>query len=87
MLGDQDTSVVFIATRHDLHAGLVTAALRAGKHVFVEKPLCIGAHELEEISAVVNELGDRCPMLTVGFNRRFAPAVGRLKVSSRVSSR
>ena len=38
---DRDTSAVFLATRHDLHADLVIAALRAGKHVFVEKPLCI----------------------------------------------
>jgi predicted dehydrogenase/threonine dehydrogenase-like Zn-dependent dehydrogenase len=79
LLGDKETSAVFIATRHDLHAGLVTAALRAGKHVFVEKPLCITAAELEEISATIEELGSNCPMLTVGFNRRFAPGVARLK--------
>jgi predicted dehydrogenase len=79
VLNDAGTSAIFIATRHDLHAGLVTAALRAGKHVFVEKPLCISAAELEEISATVEELGPRCPLLTVGFNRRFAPGVARLK--------
>jgi predicted dehydrogenase/threonine dehydrogenase-like Zn-dependent dehydrogenase len=79
ILADKTTGVIFIATRHDLHAGLVTAALRAGKHVFVEKPLCIAASELAEITATVEELGAKCPMLTVGFNRRFAPAVGRLK--------
>jgi predicted dehydrogenase/threonine dehydrogenase-like Zn-dependent dehydrogenase len=71
---DKDTAVVFIATRHDLHADLVIAALRAGKHVFVEKPLCIHAEELTRIAACVEELGDACPILTVGFNRRFAPA-------------
>lgn len=79
ILNDNATSAVFIATRHDLHAGLVIAALRAGKHVFVEKPLCISAAQLAEIAATVEELGDRCPMLTVGFNRRFAPAVARVR--------
>ena len=50
------------------------AALRAGKHVFVEKPLCIRLEEqIERIGACIDELGDRCPILTVGFNRRFAP--------------
>ena len=76
---DRDTAVVFIATRHDLHADLVIAALRAGKHVFVEKPLCIRAEELERIAACIEELGDHCPLLTVGFNRRFAPATKRVK--------
>lgn len=71
---DAETAAVLIATRHNLHASLVTAALRAGKDVFVEKPLCIGVDELQQITGVVEELGDRCPLLTVGFNRRFAPA-------------
>lgn len=76
---DKDTAAVFIATRHDLHAGLVIAALRAGKHVFVEKPLCIRAEELESVAACIKELGDHCPLLTVGFNRRFAPATKRVE--------
>jgi predicted dehydrogenase len=70
---------VFIATRHDLHAGFVLAALRAGKHVFVEKPLCIQLDELNRIEACIQELRDRCPLLTVGFNRRFAPATRTLR--------
>ena len=76
---DPQTQAVFVATRHDLHAGLVLAALRAGKHVFVEKPLCISLPELDEIESCIRELGDRCPLLTVGFNRRFAPATAVLK--------
>lgn len=76
---DDATSAVFIATRHDLHAGLVIAGLRAGKHIFVEKPLCISEDELERIAACVEELGDGCPILTVGFNRRFSPGTVRLK--------
>jgi predicted dehydrogenase len=79
VFNDAATKVVFIATRHDLHASLVLAALKAGKHVFVEKPLCITAEELAEIEACIQGLGDRCPLLMVGFNRRFAPATTQLK--------
>jgi predicted dehydrogenase len=79
LFGDPDTHAVFIATRHDLHADLVVRALRAGKHVFVEKPLCIRSEELAAIDACVSELGPRCPVLTVGFNRRFARATGRVR--------
>jgi predicted dehydrogenase len=76
---DSQTDVVFIATRHDLHAELVLACLRAGKHVFVEKPLCIKPEELEAISDCVRELGETCPLLTVGFNRRFAAATAHVR--------
>ena len=76
---DEATRAVFIATRHDLHAELVMAALRAGKHVFVEKPLCTRTEELDAIAALVQELGARCPLLTVGFNRRFSPATRELR--------
>lgn len=74
VLADPDTQVVFLATRHNLHAEQVIRCLRAGKHVFVEKPLCIHPAELSAIAACVADLGPRCPILTVGFNRRFAPA-------------
>ena len=76
---DAATTAVFIATRHDLHADLVIAALRAGRHVFVEKPLCISGEELARIADCVEALGDACPILTVGFNRRFAAGVAKLK--------
>jgi len=79
VLHDPDTSAVFILTRHNLHADLVIRALRAGKNVFVEKPLCVTATELQSIEACISELGDECPLLTVGFNRRFAPATARLR--------
>ena len=79
LFADRETNVVVIATRHDLHADLVVKALRAGKKVFVEKPLCIRPEELERIEACVAELGERCPLLMVGFNRRFAPATGHVR--------
>ena len=46
---DPSCNTVVIATRHDSHARLVQQALSAGKHVFVEKPLCLTAEELTAI--------------------------------------
>lgn len=79
ILADSGTNAVFILTRHNLHADLVVRALRAGKNAFVEKPLCINLEELKQIADCVEELGPRCPVLTVGFNRRFAPAAVEVK--------
>jgi predicted dehydrogenase len=47
---------VVITTRHDSHAGLVLQALAAGKHVFVEKPLCLTREELAEIEAALSPM-------------------------------
>jgi predicted dehydrogenase len=69
LLADPSCNTVVIATRHDSHASLVQQALVAGKHVFVEKPLCLTAEELTAIEAA--HTGDQ--LLMVGFNRRFAP--------------
>ena len=69
MLADPSCNTVVIATRHDSHAQLVQQALAAGKHVFVEKPLCLTAEELTAIEAA--HTGEQ--LLMVGFNRRFAP--------------
>ncbi len=71
-LDDAATDAVFVATRHDTHASLSAAALRAGKHVFCEKPLAIDAAGLADALAAA-EAGPG--ILTVGFNRRFAPIV------------
>ena len=76
-LNDTETDLVFILTRHHLHASQVVAALEAGKHVFVEKPLCLTAEQLERIQAVHEQKPDRLVM--VGFNRRFAPLAERMR--------
>ena len=70
-----DTGAVFIATRHGSHAALVAAALRAGKHVFVEKPLCIRQTDLDEVERALQDARGAGfePCLMVGFNRRFSP--------------
>ena len=71
VLADADCDAVFIAARHSLHAGLVAAALEAGKATYVEKPLCTTSEELESLEAA----WARHPLpVVVGFNRRFAPA-------------
>lgn len=72
---DSKTDAVVITTRHDSHARFVLQALQAGKHIFVEKPLCLTLKELAEIEAIY----DTSRILMVGFNRRFAPQVQKIK--------
>ena len=69
VLDDDATDAVFIATRHDSHAALATRALGLGKHVFCEKPLALDRESLDEVMTAARAGG----VLTVGFNRRFAP--------------
>ncbi len=72
VIEDPEVSVVVIATPHDTHARLVIDALRAGKHVFCEKPLAITIEELSDVEAAWRESGCQ---LWAGFNRRFSPAL------------
>jgi predicted dehydrogenase/threonine dehydrogenase-like Zn-dependent dehydrogenase len=74
ILESDEINTIFIATRHNNHAELVLKSLKAGKHVFVEKPLCLTIEELNEIAKLYLSLGDSRPNLMVGFNRRFSPA-------------
>jgi len=76
-LEDSSINTIAIATRHNAHARQVLAALKAGKNVFCEKPLCIREEELAEIIAVHESMPT--PRLMIGFNRRFAPLVRRMK--------
>lgn len=81
LLGDDDTQAVIVATPHASHSAIACAALRAGKHVFVEKPLCLHEEELadyESALAAARESG-KSPCLTVGFNRRFSPHARALR--------
>lgn len=71
VITDPAIDVVAISTRPNSHARQTLAALRAGKHVFVEKPLCLTLEELDEIAAEARARPDQ--HLMVGFNRRFAP--------------
>ena len=74
LFSDPQVDALVITTRHNSHAQLVLQALAAGKHVFVEKPLCLTLDELAAIEAAAGT-----PVLMVGFNRRFAPQVQKVK--------
>jgi predicted dehydrogenase/threonine dehydrogenase-like Zn-dependent dehydrogenase len=74
ILDDPEINTVFIATHHNIHAQIVCEALKAGKHVFVEKPLALNRDELEKIKETFNFQQSENPRhLMVGFNRRFSP--------------
>lgn len=76
LLSDPEVSLVIISTRHNLHAPMVIETLKAGKHVFVEKPLCLNREELDRIIEAYRQTH---VTLTVGFNRRFSPFAVKMK--------
>jgi predicted dehydrogenase len=79
VLNDPEIDAVIIATRHNLHASMALEALRAGKHVLLEKPLALTALELESITRFFADAGSNpTPILLTGFNRRFSPHVRRI---------
>lgn len=74
ILGNNEIDSVLILTPHSLHAKMVVESLKSGKHVFVEKPLCINMTELDEIMNTYSSLPETVsPILMVGYNRRFSP--------------
>lgn len=78
VLKDPKIHAVMIATRHDMHAKLTLEALKAGKAVFVEKPLAVNSEELAQIKKFFKDT-THAPILTVGFNRRFSPFAIKIK--------
>lgn len=81
VFADDEVDAVVVTTRHDSHARYVVQALSAGRHVFVEKPLCLTLEELAEIEAAhrAQAARGRTTVVAVGFNRRFAPHVVRMR--------
>jgi predicted dehydrogenase len=81
LLADPEIRGVIITTRHNLHAKQTIAAVKSGKCVLVEKPLCLNLAELRDIEAAVgtNVAGTGRPWVTVGFNRRFSPHMVKMK--------
>lgn len=77
LLADTSIDTIVIATRHDAHARQTLASLKAGKHVFCEKPLCLTQIELDAINVECSARPHQ--LLMVGFNRRFAPHVVKIK--------
>lgn len=78
ILKDPEIDVVMVLSRNQHHYSQTLDALRAGKHVFVEKPMALTEEECRELYRAVAETGKQ---LTVGFNRRFAPFYKELKQS------
>jgi predicted dehydrogenase/threonine dehydrogenase-like Zn-dependent dehydrogenase len=78
IIADPNVNTIVVATRHHLHATQVLAALKAAKHIFCEKPLCLAEDELSEIVRTYGRAIKK-PLLMVGFNRRFAPMAVRMK--------
>jgi predicted dehydrogenase/threonine dehydrogenase-like Zn-dependent dehydrogenase len=76
LLAREEVNTVLIATRHDTHAKFAAEAARAGKVVYVEKPLAIGEEGLCEVAEAVAASGGR---VMVGFNRRFSELAEQLK--------
>jgi predicted dehydrogenase/threonine dehydrogenase-like Zn-dependent dehydrogenase len=78
ILQDNNTDAVVVTTRHNSHAQFVCNSLVAGKHVFVEKPLCLTFEELDKIQQIYSNL--QSPrLIMVGYNRRFSPHVQQIK--------
>ncbi len=77
LIQNAEINTVVITTRHNSHARWTIAALQAGKHVFVEKPMALTADELKDVVAAAEAASDR--QLLVGFNRRFAPHAVKMK--------
>ncbi len=76
IIKDDEVDLVLITTRHNLHAPMVIETLKAGKNVFVEKPLALNNEELIEIIEAQQKSGKN---VTVGFNRRFSPHIEKIK--------
>ncbi len=80
LLADEATKAVAVVTRHNSHAKFVRQVIEAGKHVFVEKPLCINYEELESLKQTWLKTNEgSAKHIMVGFNRRFSPLVQKMK--------
>lgn len=78
ILEDSQINLAMIVTRHDLHAKMATEFLAAGKHVMVEKPLCLTLEQLAAVREAYNAA--KGLQLLVGFNRRFSPHAEKIRM-------
>lgn len=78
ILQDENVDLVMITTRHNLHASMVTESIKAGKNVFVEKPLALNHNDLDEIVSIYQN-SKKALSVNVGFNRRFSPFIQKAK--------
>ena len=77
VIQDPGINLIAILTRHHLHTPQLIKALKAGKHVYCEKPLAINPSQLKKAAAALSKQDQ--PLLMLGFNRRFAPLAKTLK--------
>ncbi len=77
VLADPEINAVIIATRHHLHGAMALDALRAGKHVLVEKPLALTESEIAQLDNYIRNT-PQTPILFTGYNRRFSPYAVRM---------
>lgn len=75
-LADPAVKAVVIVTPHSLHRPMLEAAVRAGKHVFCEKPLALNSADAR---AMIETCRDSARVLGVGHNRRLWPSMQALK--------
>lgn len=85
VLSDPQIDLVLIASRHNLHANMTLKALKAGKHVLVEKPLALSEEELSQIEKFYEDDLPNKPVVLTGFNRRFSPFA--LRIASALKDR
>lgn len=71
LLERADVDAVLVANPHPFHASTTLAAIAAGKHVLVEKPMCLTLREADAISSAAEGAG---LIVQVGYMRRYAPA-------------
>jgi predicted dehydrogenase len=71
LVSRSDVDAVLVASPHAFHAEVTLAAIAAGKHVLVEKPMCVNQREAQEIVAARQKNG---VVVQVGYMRRYAPA-------------
>jgi len=76
MLKLDEIEFVVVATPNFLHAPMAVDALRAGKHVLIEKPPSNDLAGTERIAEAVRETGGRC---MIGLSNRFRREIGELK--------
>jgi len=84
ILKDDDIDMVLISTRHNLHAKIAMDAAKAGKAIFLEKPMALNVEELSELTDILEKT--KVPFI-VGFNRRFSPFALKIKeiINNRVN--
>lgn len=76
LIADPDIDIVDICTPNCFHYETLKKAIRAGKHIYCEKPLCTTASEADEIARLAKEKGVICAVV---FNTRFLLPVLRAK--------